>query len=35
MGRVGTADDVAQAVLFLMTNGFMTSAVLDIDGGWR
>jgi NAD(P)-dependent dehydrogenase (short-subunit alcohol dehydrogenase family) len=35
VGRVGTADDVAQAVLFLMTNGFMTSAVLDIDGGWR
>jgi NAD(P)-dependent dehydrogenase (short-subunit alcohol dehydrogenase family) len=35
VGRVGTADDVAQAVLFLMTNGFMSGAVLDIDGGWR
>jgi NAD(P)-dependent dehydrogenase (short-subunit alcohol dehydrogenase family) len=35
VGRVGTADDVAHAVLFLMTNGFMTGAVLDIDGGWR
>ena len=35
VGRVGTADDVAQAILFLMTNGFMTGAVLDIDGGWR
>ena len=35
MGRVGTVDDVTQAVLFLITNGFMTSAVLDIDRGWR
>jgi NAD(P)-dependent dehydrogenase (short-subunit alcohol dehydrogenase family) len=35
VGRVGTADDVAQAVLFLMTNGFMSGAVLDIDGDWR
>lgn len=35
VGRVGTAEDVAQAILFLMTNGFMTGAVLDIDGGWR
>ena len=35
VGRVGTADDVAQAILFLMMNGFMTGAVLDIDGGWR
>jgi NAD(P)-dependent dehydrogenase (short-subunit alcohol dehydrogenase family) len=35
VGRVGTADDFAQAILFLMMNGFMTGAVLDIDGGWR
>jgi len=35
VGRVGTADDVAQAILFLMTNGFMSGTVLDIDGGWR
>jgi len=35
VGRAGTAEDVAQAILFLMTNGFMTGAVLDIDGGWR
>jgi NAD(P)-dependent dehydrogenase (short-subunit alcohol dehydrogenase family) len=35
VGRAGTADDVAHAILFLMTNGFMTGAVLDIDGGWR
>jgi len=31
----GTVEDVAQAILFPMTNGFMTGAVLDIDGGWR
>jgi NAD(P)-dependent dehydrogenase (short-subunit alcohol dehydrogenase family) len=35
VGRAGTADDVAQAIVFLMMNGFMTGAVLDIDGGWR
>jgi NAD(P)-dependent dehydrogenase (short-subunit alcohol dehydrogenase family) len=35
VGRAGTARDVAQAVLFLMTNGFVTGAVLDVDGGQR
>jgi NAD(P)-dependent dehydrogenase (short-subunit alcohol dehydrogenase family) len=35
VGRAGTSDDVAQAILFLMTNGFMSGAGLDIDGGWR
>jgi NAD(P)-dependent dehydrogenase (short-subunit alcohol dehydrogenase family) len=35
VGRVGTPDDVAQAILFLMMNGFTTGAVLDVDGGWR
>ena len=35
VGRVGTADYVAQATLFLMVNGFMSGAVHDIDGGWR
>lgn len=33
VGRAGTAEDIAQAVLFLMTNGFVTGSVLDIDGG--
>jgi NAD(P)-dependent dehydrogenase (short-subunit alcohol dehydrogenase family) len=33
VGRAGTAVDVAHAVLFLMTNGFTTGAVLDVDGG--
>ena len=29
----GQADEVAEAVLFLMTNGFVTGTVLAIDGG--
>ncbi len=35
VGRAGTAKDVAEAILFLMQNGFMTGSVLDIDGGWN
>lgn len=33
VGRVGTAEEVAQATVLTMTNGFMTGSVLDIDGG--
>jgi NAD(P)-dependent dehydrogenase (short-subunit alcohol dehydrogenase family) len=32
-GRIGTPDDVAAAVLFAMTNTFMTGVTLKIDGG--
>ncbi len=32
-GRVGTADDIAQAVLFLLTTSFVTGSVLAVDGG--
>jgi NAD(P)-dependent dehydrogenase (short-subunit alcohol dehydrogenase family) len=31
--RIGTVEDVAGAVLFAMTNGFMTGVTLKIDGG--
>jgi NAD(P)-dependent dehydrogenase (short-subunit alcohol dehydrogenase family) len=31
--RVGTSDDIAQAVLYLMKNGFTTGSVVTIDGG--
>jgi NAD(P)-dependent dehydrogenase (short-subunit alcohol dehydrogenase family) len=31
--RIGTVDDVAEAVLFAMTNTFMTGVTLQIDGG--
>lgn len=32
-GRVGTPDDIANAVLFLVTTSFVTGSVLAIDGG--
>lgn len=33
--RIGRAEEIAQAVVFLMTNDFMTGEVLHIDGGER
>ena len=33
VGRIGEAAEVAQAVLMLLRNGFITGTVLDIDGG--
>lgn len=35
VGRVGRADDVAEAIAFLVCNGFMTGQVLTCDGGLR
>ena len=32
-GRPGTPEDVGAAAVFLMTNGFVTGSVLDVDGG--
>ncbi|WP_170773761.1 SDR family oxidoreductase [Ruegeria lacuscaerulensis] len=32
-GRVGEVEDIAQAVVMAMTNGFLTGSVLDVDGG--
>jgi NAD(P)-dependent dehydrogenase (short-subunit alcohol dehydrogenase family) len=32
-GRVGTADDVANAALFLVTTSYVTGTVLAVDGG--
>lgn len=31
--RVGTPEDIAQAVLLCVANGFMTGAIVDVDGG--
>lgn len=31
--RVGAPEELAQAYLFAMTNGFVTGAVIDVDGG--
>lgn len=33
LGRVGHATEVAEAVLFLMTNPYMTGTTIDVDGG--
>jgi len=33
--RVGTAEDIAEAVLYLAGNGFTTGVILDVDGGLR
>jgi NAD(P)-dependent dehydrogenase (short-subunit alcohol dehydrogenase family) len=33
VGRVGEVEDIAQAYLFLMRQGFATGQVLVIDGG--
>jgi NAD(P)-dependent dehydrogenase (short-subunit alcohol dehydrogenase family) len=34
-GRVGTPEEVAAAIVGLMTNGFLTGVVLHCDGGLR
>ena len=31
--RAGTADEVAEAVLFLLRNEFTTGTTIDVDGG--
>lgn len=35
VGRVGTPDDIAQAFVFLMCNGYTTGSVLHVEGGHR
>lgn len=35
VGRVGTPDDLAHAVMFVTTNTFVTGAIIDCDGGWK
>jgi NAD(P)-dependent dehydrogenase (short-subunit alcohol dehydrogenase family) len=32
-GRVGTVEEIAEAVLYLAKAGFTTGAVLAVDGG--
>ena len=33
VGRIGTTEDVAHSVLFLLTNEFVTGSTLHVDGG--
>lgn len=32
--RAGTPDEVAQAIVFMVTNDFVTGTTIDVDGGW-
>lgn len=32
--RGGTAEEVAQAIMLVATNEFMTGTTVDVDGGW-
>jgi NAD(P)-dependent dehydrogenase (short-subunit alcohol dehydrogenase family) len=35
VGRLGSAQDIAEAIAFVATNGFMTGKVIECDGGGR
>lgn len=35
VGRVGKPEDVAQAIMLLVTNSFITGTLIDCDGGWK
>ncbi len=32
--RAGTAEEVAQAIMLVVQNDFMTGVTVDVDGGW-
>ncbi|NQV98320.1 MAG: SDR family oxidoreductase [Rhodospirillales bacterium] len=32
--RPGTADEVAQGIVFMVENDFVTGTTIDVDGGW-
>jgi 3-oxoacyl-[acyl-carrier protein] reductase len=34
VGRFGTAEEVAQAVVLLATNGYITGQTINLNGGW-
>lgn len=35
VGRTGSPEDIAEAIVYLLGNGFTTGATLDVDGGAR
>ncbi|MDJ0632312.1 MAG: SDR family oxidoreductase [Xenococcaceae cyanobacterium MO_188.B29] len=35
VGRIGRPEDIAEAIAFLVGNGFMTGTVIECDGGLR
>jgi NAD(P)-dependent dehydrogenase (short-subunit alcohol dehydrogenase family) len=32
--RAGTAEEVAEGIMFVIKNGFVTGTTVDVDGGW-
>jgi 3-oxoacyl-[acyl-carrier protein] reductase len=34
VGRFGTADEVADVVALLATNGYITGQTVNVNGGW-
>lgn len=34
IARPGTADEVAEGILFMVRNDFVTGTTIDVDGGW-
>jgi NAD(P)-dependent dehydrogenase (short-subunit alcohol dehydrogenase family) len=34
VGRIGTVEEAAQAVVVLLQNPFITGSILTADGGW-
>ena len=34
LGRIATPEEIAHAIVFLMTNGYVTGTTLTIDGGY-
>jgi NAD(P)-dependent dehydrogenase (short-subunit alcohol dehydrogenase family) len=35
VGRLGTAEDVAEAIVFVATSGLMTGTIIECEGGGR
>jgi len=35
MGRFGTADEVADVVVMLVANGYITGQTINVNGGWH
>jgi NAD(P)-dependent dehydrogenase (short-subunit alcohol dehydrogenase family) len=34
LGRGGTPEDVAKAVMFLTESAYLSGQVINVDGGW-
>ncbi len=34
VGRLGTVDEVADVVVILATNGYITGQTINVNGGW-